>query len=90
MFGGAELDDDLRRILRARRATQREREWMAAALRRAAQHLDDNATGQDRELGHGRKGGLPRGDVIHKQGRIDGLRIAATELRRWAQACEGP
>ncbi len=85
------LDDDTLRLLRRSGATPREREWMSAALRRAADRLDESANTEARELKGGtRRRGLAQGAEIRHQGRIDGLRSAATELRRWAEACVRP
>jgi len=85
------LDDDTMHLLRVATATKREREWPAASLRRAADRLDENAGDAARELDKGpRRNSLRRGADLRLSGRIDGLRSAATDLRRWAQSCEQP
>jgi hypothetical protein len=60
---------------------------MAAALRRAADRLDSKATGTDLDRGLKRRRLNPEMET-RLDGRIDGLRAAANDLRHWATACD--
>jgi hypothetical protein len=82
-------DDEIVQLLNPRRPSTGEREWMVAALRKAAMNLSGDIAGIERERGFGKKRAYGSADQnAFEDGKVDGLNHAVAQLTAWADACQ--